>query len=197
MIYKIEDNKNNLRVLGKEFVKKNKNKGKLIINNKKFSLNEMISVKDITKNKILMILYENISNKSFMFKDCYSLESFSQSLIDLNEINSNFKQELIDFNEINSNFKQESINNITRNEKQILLFPWINDKKVEDEEQYSFSVKDNIDYSDVVQKNKNNDSLNNSTLLDSNGILKLNYHNIFDMSYMFYNCKLLHSLPDM
>ena len=130
MIYKIEDNKNNLRVLGKEFAKKNKNKGKLIINNKKFSLNEMISVKDITKNKILMILYENISNKSFMFKDCYSLESFSQSLIDLNEIN--------------SNFKQESINNITRNEKQILLFPWINDKKVEDEEQYSFSVKDNI-----------------------------------------------------
>ena len=129
MIYKIEDNKNNLRVLGKEFVKKNKNKGKLIINNKKFSLNEMISVKDIIKNKILMILYENISNKSFMFKDCYSLESFSQSLIDLNEINSNSKQELIDFNEINSNSKQESINNITRNEKHILLFPWIDDKK--------------------------------------------------------------------
>ena len=49
MIYKIGDNTSNLSVLGNEFVKKNKNKGKLIINNKKFSLNEMISVKDIKK----------------------------------------------------------------------------------------------------------------------------------------------------
>ena len=127
-----------------------------------------------------MLLFENISNKSFMFKDCYSLESFSQSVIASDKTN---------------NSQQESINNITINEKQILLFPWINNQKIDnDEDQYSSSIEDYIDYSDVVQENKNKDSLNNSTLLDSYDILKLNYHNIIDISYMFDNSKRLTSL---
>ena len=38
MRYKIEKNIDNLRILGEDFVKNNKNKGNLLINNKKFPL---------------------------------------------------------------------------------------------------------------------------------------------------------------
>ena len=81
MIYKIEENANYIRILGQQFVKKNKNKGKLIIRNKKLFLNDIISLEDFTninKIKIFMILNEPITDKSCMFKDCLTLESFEQ-----------------------------------------------------------------------------------------------------------------------
>ena len=95
----------------------------------------MISVKDITKIKIIMILFENISNKSFMFKDCFSLESFSQPLVD------NYKK-------INSQ-KELNKNDNTRKEKKT-LFPWINNQKANDEEEYSSTIDDNFNDSEIV-----------------------------------------------
>ena len=53
-LYK-EIKSDNIRILGKDFVKNNKNKGKLIINNKKYKLKEFININeiknDITKTK--------------------------------------------------------------------------------------------------------------------------------------------------
>ena len=69
MTYKIENDQKKLKLLGEEFVKNNKNKGNLIINNKKVSLRDKIAIKEITKNKVLMILDEFVSNRSCMFKD--------------------------------------------------------------------------------------------------------------------------------
>ena len=77
MTYKIENDQKKLKLLGEEFVKNNKNKGNLIINNKKVSLKDKIAIKEITKNKVLMILDEFVSNRSCMFKDCESLESLT------------------------------------------------------------------------------------------------------------------------
>ena len=50
-----------MRILGNDFVKKNKNKGKLIINNKKYKLKEFINDKEIKDDriKINMILSKN------------------------------------------------------------------------------------------------------------------------------------------
>ena len=45
MTYKIENDQKKLKLLGEEFVKNNKNKGKLIINNKKVSLKDKIAIK--------------------------------------------------------------------------------------------------------------------------------------------------------
>ena len=73
MIYKIENKSNNLRILGDDFVKNNINKGKLIINNKKFSLKSIISINEMKKCKIEIILVKNIYNKSCMFKNCETL----------------------------------------------------------------------------------------------------------------------------
>ena len=85
-IYKLEfslqKNANASRVLGEYFVKNNRNKGKLIINNKKFILNEVISLNIIKQNKVKVILIKKLYNKSCMFKDCESLKLISRVLID-------------------------------------------------------------------------------------------------------------------
>ena len=76
MTYKIKNDENILRILGQDFVKNNRNKGKIIINNKKFILKDIILVNNIKQKKMKMLLNKNIYNKSFMFKECESLESF-------------------------------------------------------------------------------------------------------------------------
>ena len=76
MTYKIKNDENILRILGQDFVKNNRNKGKIIINNKKFNLKDIILVNNIKQKKMKMLLNKNIYNKSFMFKECESLESF-------------------------------------------------------------------------------------------------------------------------
>ena len=53
-------------------MKSNKNKGKLIINNKIFPLKGTIYIKDIKSDeiKVEMLLNKDAFNKSYMFKDC-------------------------------------------------------------------------------------------------------------------------------
>ena len=73
-----ENKKHLIRILGEEFVKNNKNKGKLIINNKKYPLTGSVLKTDILKsekNRLKMLLNKNIYNKSYMFKDISSLLS--------------------------------------------------------------------------------------------------------------------------
>ena len=79
-------NKVKLRILGEYFCRNNKNKGKLIINNKKSELKEFINIENINKEqiKVKMILKENIQNKSYMFENC-------DSILEL-KINDNFLQ---------------------------------------------------------------------------------------------------------
>ena len=77
MKYKTGKNITYLRVLGKTFVENNRNKGFLIINNKKISMKEVVQIK---KNKIYMMINKNIYNRSCMFKNCGLLESFSKIL---------------------------------------------------------------------------------------------------------------------
>ena len=78
MIYKIEKDKDILKILDDEFVKNNKNRGKLIINNKKYQIKDFYEIKNklIDFVKIGIILNKNLYNFSFMFKDCKSLIKF-------------------------------------------------------------------------------------------------------------------------
>ena len=92
MIYKFEKNKinnnglnedefdkQNIKILGHEFVRNNKNKAKLIINNKKYHLTEFIDIinEDDDIKKIKIILNKYIFNKNCMFKNCESLSGIS------------------------------------------------------------------------------------------------------------------------
>ena len=65
-----------LRILGDNFMKYNKNKAKLIINNKKYKLNEFINNEEIKDDKIKigMIFIKNLSHFSHMFKNCVKLQ---------------------------------------------------------------------------------------------------------------------------
>ena len=82
MFYKIGKRfDNNIRILGNKFIKINRNKGKLIINNRKYSFREFMSVRYYYyyeyKLKIGLILNNHINNKSSMFEECESLIEFS------------------------------------------------------------------------------------------------------------------------
>ena len=75
MLYKKEKNSGDLRILGEYFCRNNKNKGKIIINNKKYYLKEFIEIKNMKEKriKIKMLINKNLYDKSYMFKDCESL----------------------------------------------------------------------------------------------------------------------------
>ena len=82
LVYKIEKDKNDIRLLGNEFFIRNKYRGIIVYKSRKYKLIEKIPIEKI-KNindkylKIKMIFHNRIYNKSFMFKNCVSLISFS------------------------------------------------------------------------------------------------------------------------
>ena len=84
MIYKNDKISNEMKILGKEFVKNNNNikkKCKLFINNKKYNICEYIEYDkyDINKNDdlitIILIGIHDIINANGMFYGCSSLKS--------------------------------------------------------------------------------------------------------------------------
>jgi len=80
-----------LNILGSEFVKNNKNKAKLIINNKKHNLQEFLKIKNIPNSniKIGMIFTKDLCKASFIFENCNSLInlSFHDNIEIINEDN--------------------------------------------------------------------------------------------------------------
>ena len=203
MIYKKEKAKYNLRIVGEAFKNNNRNKAKIIINNKKYSLDDVLSVEKVRQNKILMILSKNIYDKSCMFKNCELLETVSK---------------LISYS-LHNDPLQELNNNIIIRENEYT------EQDFESEEN-SFSSKNmNIDsneFSSILEKEeKNSDSisikyLNNTLKLEKDNYTILNemFSNcnslslipdisnwdtkfIINMSYMFSNCEKLSSLPDI
>ena len=69
----------NIRILGHDFVKFNKNKAKLIINNKKNGLKEFINNNKLTNDKIKIniLLSKDLSKVNNIFKNCIKLLEFS------------------------------------------------------------------------------------------------------------------------
>ena len=123
---KITDTKNendNIRILGKDFVKKNENKGKLIINNKKYKLKEFINSYEIKEDKIKIdiLLSKELSNISHLFDNCENLENFYFFDDEINmedeayyllEENNDYDKDL-DFNEnVNDNCEHSLYKNI-------------------------------------------------------------------------------------
>lgn len=78
-IMKNDFENNNIRILGYNFVKNNRNKANLIINNKKYKLSELIKGENFTGNviKIGIILSKYISNFGETFKNCSNLLELS------------------------------------------------------------------------------------------------------------------------
>ena len=130
MKYKIDKrrkNNNILNILGKNFVKNNINKGKLIIENKKYYLKEYIELNNFKKTelKIDILLNNDISHLNCMFRNCESLFKFSsndymerkKNYYDISKTEKNDNELTNNINEINKdkvniyeNLKDDSIN---------------------------------------------------------------------------------------
>ena len=168
MTYEIEKSTNKLKILGKAFKENNRNKGKLIIKNKKFPLQDVISKDKIKQNKIKMILSKNLYNKNSMFKNCELLKSFSQvsieADIDIEIIHEKSEGYLFDLTENNGD------NNSFYN-----LSPT-----------YSFEIS-----------KKRKDNVEDSIILYWDKILKYSGDNYAILNEMFFNCKSLSYLPDI
>ena len=87
IIYKIDENKDEIKIFGKKFVDNNKNNIKLEIEGNEYKIMESYKIK-IKKNKNLRIKIkgiENITNMSHIFEDCLSLSN----LPDISKWNTN------------------------------------------------------------------------------------------------------------
>ena len=207
MKYKIEKKINKLRILGEVFVKNNRNKGSLIINNKKNPLKDIIIIDYIKEYKIQMILSKNIYNKSFMFKNCNFLETISFSSIfekiekSQNEIDSADNEDTLNKKEIKSK------NTKIGTDESSWFYPEINDSILTSE--ISYANEESLDNSTILHYNnklkylKENYSIFKElfsgceSLKSLPDISKWDTNNVINMSSMFYNCKSLLSLPDI
>ena len=178
MIYKIEKDRY-LKILGKNFVKNNINKGKLIINNKKYALNDFIIINDFKndKIKIKIILSKNIYNKSYMFKNSRTLLQFS-IIKDLDRVENT---ENLD-DDVFVEYEEENLFDL-------FLFNKKDDSSLYDAENFFFADLPSIS----EDREKNTD---NSTILYFNQNIPFE-DNYTALKGMFENCSLLSSLPNI
>jgi len=78
IIYEFNQKKNKIKLFGQRFVRKNKSKCHILINNKKIQLCSYIKVDSKIKNeiKIRLIIIEKLNDISYMFFGCKSFKSF-------------------------------------------------------------------------------------------------------------------------
>ena len=76
-----------INIFGSDFVKNNKNKCEMIIDDKEYEISEKYNIRSYNKNKLEIKLkgIDNVTNMSFMFDDCSSLVS----LPDISKWNTN------------------------------------------------------------------------------------------------------------
>ena len=209
MKYNISKNTNYLRILGKNFVTNNDNKGKIIINNKKERIKSILSIINFKQNKIKikMVLSKNICNISCIFKDCELLESLcyknKKDIIDdkddlqyINEENTNFSYTIninnnndisiteSIYNNISDYCSNSEITNIEEKKSDISIRPLP-----------CFAKKNSYYFINMSYMFFNCNSL---TFIPDISEWKLNnLDNMANISYMFSNCKSLLSLPDL
>ena len=180
LIYKI-NNEDKIKIFGDEFVGNNENKFSIIYKDNIFPLRTYFLINDINKEdkenkkfEILLLELEDILDRSYMFEDCESLIIFNKFEINNNEISD----------------KQDG--------KEKYLYS----EDSEDINKNNDFYPDNIDESII-----NEDIITNSFKLNLNNflseynkvrIVKGNcYSCLKNMSYMFYGCSSLISLPDI
>ena len=191
--YKINEDDRKIRLFGRQFVSRNGNKCKLVIDNKKLDLLEFIEIDNISKHlvnknifKLRLLVINEINDCSKMFCDCKSLLRFQKE--SKKNINKKFNQNDIDlFVDKNQfyKFKNEDYSYIEEmdskfsNCESLLTVPDIS----------------NIDTTKI--KSFHNFFNGCSSLKDIPDISKWNTNNVTNMSGMFNGCKSLISLPDI
>ena len=200
LVFKVDKKENYIRLLGNQFFIRNKSSGLFIHKNKGFNLIEQIEIKNIKSDKyeLSLIFFDNIYNKSQMFKDCNSLLSFSISkkdfshvILSIDETNNEFYKERNSENEF-----AKKLSNLDPSEQYSTSTQFLNKSNNSTIESIlndlHSALKDEIKF-----EIKLTEMFSNCTSLISLSCLyKWNSYNITDMKGMFKKCKSLKSLPD-
>ena len=204
--YKINRNKNNIKIFGKNFVEKNKNKCIIIYNDIIFPLKEFFLIKDIqstTEKKLEITLIElvDISDRSYMFRECNLLEEFPLSKQKKNELFNNMADD-VDNNLSNSTTNKEFY---SYSRESIIKM----DKSIENSDESTLTTNILNEYSStifLVDKfiwfacnctNISNMFEGCSSLISLPDLSKWNTINITNISYLIKGCTLLTALPDI
>ena len=206
LVYKIEKNKNPLRLIGKEFFQRNKGFGNFIYQNKRYKLQDTIDITNFTETEIKfdLIFYKIIYDKSGMFKDCTSLLKClipdEQNKISYSKIINIPEEEgnLFDIYD-NTNYSENPLYKTLTNMDSISIS--------------SISENSQLDSNSTFMKNYNNLNFisnkesksfiltgmfhNCSSLISLPEISKWNIDKVSNLSGVFYNCSSLISLPDI
>ena len=182
LIYKNDENHiNKIRILGNKFIKNNKDKGKIIYNNKEFELKEFFEDIDNNYNaliELMLCLDKTIEDLSYIFSGCRSLISVyikdKAQICYFDNQSSEMKDKIgsgLNISRIQNSFTN---NNSDLNYSSILL----NDSIIKDLQISNISFKNDIKW--FLENEK--------TII---------FDKLIDMRYMFYKCESLISLPDI
>ena len=175
LIYKSTTNNSKIKLFGSEFVKNNKDKCKIIYNEKEYDLIDVFKFDNNYNHnsiKIQLRINNNITDIRYMFYKCKEL----LSIRDLSVDNFNITDMNKSFDGNNFNNSSEKANNSNEIDKSEIFY------------------NDNLTLSSI-QKNTNSSAYNE--------INELNYFkeniftNVTNMSAMFCGCSSLISLPDI
>ena len=187
--YKIDRNKDKVKIFGENYVYNNKFRCIILYNNIILPLLEYFSLKNINKNihrlNLLIIELEYNPNKSYMFHKCSSLETFSL----LNNLQSTIREDDddIDKDEMDISFQDKemkmNLTNLYNDETSII-------------NKNSSLNESSINNTNKYNMNKENENISIISLLKSLPKIS-NYKTMYfnNMRAMFYGCTSLISLP--
>ena len=216
IIYDIK-NKDKINLFGENFIKNNKGKCKIIIDNKEQDIIEELNINDNLKKKdkleIKIKEIKTITDISYMFKDCESLLSLpdiykwnTQNVTNMSRIFNNCKiSALPDISNWNTE-KVKNMSSIFGFCQSLLSLPDISNWNTQNVENMSnmfcccnsLSSLPNISNWNTQNVTNMNKIFCGCKLLSSlPDISKWNTKNVKDMSKMFESCELLSSLPNI
>ena len=193
--YKAKRNdKTKLRIFGEIFVKNNKDKYKIMFKDKEYKLTEYFDNIDKNynhKDDIILELKINdgLINFSHMFAGCdtlvtffYSSQSQSSKLFTMNEINKETEQSFVDDESINYDSIEKKFYGELEKDKDQNFNP-----------NSFFSIEEQL--SSIAFQFSSTENYDNNVISKIN--IHLDFSNIIGLSYMFYGCSSLISLPDI
>ena len=199
-----------IRILGKYFVKQNKNKCKIIYNNKKHKLKEYFDEIDKNYNhkikeiKLKLVGINNITNMEQMFYGCYYLSSITEPKYEIiPTYNIKLNDSFFDIYPSSSLFevpetkdKKEGINNNLD-----INYEW-NEEEPQILDLYHGYNLSSVEKISLIQKIKSKCSLENSLNFNNKNnqiqnISSADINKIKNISFMFSGCISLISLPNL
>ena len=209
----IDNNEENVRIFGREFVKNNKHKCYIEYKDKKFELCEYFEDIDNNynhKDEILFFLIgiNHINNMSYLFADCNTLSSLlifsgNDFMKNLEQINGNFSDYILSIHSNTESNWNSSSKNDTKDfymDNSLFSLKLSKIKKAKDSNDFIADISFEPSPSSLINSNVNNMNhlfYNCKSLITLPDITNFDTSNVINISFIFYGCNSLTSIPDI